>query len=166
MNLMCVTVCGVPYSGTLLAISFLYNKCFLLSLGMIHRAVTATLFYYTLFLIGEGVSNRGRLRDLVRTFSLIAVTMNFRCSTVVCFTIVPLLCLGLSGGVCLSLFTFFTILMPAFITIVNVLLGKAGCKGCVSNCCPSSNGTFSLSSLLFMNFFFICLFAGSGRNSR
>ena len=151
----------MPCSKALLTVSFLCGGYFLLSLNVVRQTIATALFCCALFLVKRNMDGEKQLQSLFEAFSLVAIAVGFHYSAIIYFAVIPLLYLKLDRKIYLSLFAFFAVLVPTFVAVIGILLKGTKYGNYISGYYLDSGKAFSLSSLLFVGFFFVYLFTKS-----
>lgn len=161
IGLVYIAIYNMPCSKALLTVSFLCGGYFLLSLNVVRQTIATALFCCALFLVKRNVDGEKQLQSLFEVFSLVAIAVGFHYSAIIYFAVIPLLYLKLDKKIYLSLFAFFAVLVPTFVAVIGILLKGTKYGNYISGYYSDSGKAFSLSSLLFVGFFFVYLFTKS-----
>lgn len=161
IGLVYIAIYNMPCSKALLTVSFLCGGYFLLSLNVVRQTIATALFCCALFLVKRNMDGEKQLQSLFEAFSLVAIAVGFHYSAIIYFAVIPLLYLKLDRKIYLSLFAFFAVLVPTFVAVIGILLKGTKYGNYISGYYLDSGKAFSLSSLLFVGFFFVYLFTKS-----
>ena len=161
IGLVYIAIYNMPCSKALLTVSFLCGGYFLLSLNVVRQTIATALFCCALFLVKRNMDGEKQLQSLIEAFSLVTIAVGFHYSAIIYFAVIPLLYLKLDKKIYLSLFAFFAVLVPTFVAVIGILLKGTKYGNYISGYYPDSGKAFSLSSLLFVGFFFVYLFTKS-----
>lgn len=161
IGLVYIAIYNMPCSKALLTVSFLCGGYFLLSLNVVRQTIATALFCCALFLVKRNMDGEKQLQSLFEVFSLVAIAVGFHYSAIIYFAVIPLLYLKLDKKIYLSLFAFFAVLVPTFVAVIGILLKGTKYGNYISGYYSDSGKAFSLSSLLFVGFFFVYLFTKS-----
>lgn len=161
IGLVYIAIYNMPCSKALLTVSFLCGGYFLLSLNVVRQTIATALFCCALFLVKRNMEGEKQLQSLFEVFSLVAIAVGFHYSAIIYFAVIPLLYLKLDKKIYLSLFAFFAVLVPTFVAVIGILLKGTKYGNYISGYYSDSGKAFSLSSLLFVGFFFVYLFTKS-----
>mgnify|MGYP003028378217 FL=1 len=94
-------------------------------------------------------------------FSLIAIAVGFHYSALIYFVVIALLYLKLDKKIYLFFFFASAVLVPTFVAVIGILLKGTKYGNYISGYYADPSKAFSLSSLLFVGFFFVYLFTDS-----
>lgn len=161
IGLVYIAIYNMPCSKALLTVSFLCGGYFLLSLNVVRQTIATALFCCALFLVKRNMDGEKQLQSLFEAFSLVAIAVGFHYSAIIYFAVIPLLYLKLDRKIYLSLFALFAVLVPTFVAVIGILLKGTKYGNYISGYYLDSGKAFSLSSLLFVGFFFVYLFTKS-----
>lgn len=161
IGLVYIAIYNMPCSKALLTVSFLCGGYFLLSLNVVRQTIATALFCCALFLVKRNMDGEKQLQSLIEAFSLVTIAVGFHYSAIIYFAVIPLLYLKLDRKIYLSLFAFFAVLVPTFVAVIGILLKGTKYGNYISGYYLDSGKAFSLSSLLFVGFFFVYLFTKS-----
>ena len=161
IGLVYIAIYNMPCSKALLTVSFLCGGYFLLSLNVVRQTIATALFCCALFLVKRNMDGEKQLQSLIEAFSLVTIAVGFHYSAIIYFAVIPLLYLKLDKKIYLSLFAFFAVLVPTFVAVIGILLKGTKYGNYISGYYLDSGKAFSLSSLLFVGFFFVYLFTKS-----
>ena len=161
IGLVYIAIYNMPCSKALLTVSFLCGGYFLLSLNVVRQTIATALFCCALFIVKRNMDGEKQLQSLIEAFSLVTIAVGFHYSAIIYFAVIPLLYLKLDKKIYLSLFAFFAVLVPTFVAVIGILLKGTKYGNYISGYYPDSGKAFSLSSLLFVGFFFVYLFTKS-----
>lgn len=161
IGLICIVIYNMPCSKVLLTVSFLCGGYFLYSFNVVRQTIATALFCCALLFVERNMDGKKRLQSLFAAFSLVAIAVGFHYSALIYFVVITLLYLKLDKKIYLSLFFASAVLVPTFVAVIGILLKGTKYENYISGYWPDPSKAFSLSSLLFVGFFFVYLFTES-----
>ena len=161
IGLIYIVIYNMPCSKVLLTVSFLCGGYFLYSFNVVLQTIATALFCCALLFVERNMDGKKRLQSLFAAFSLVAIAVGFHYSALIYFVVITLLYLKLDKKIYLSLFFASAVLVPTFVAVIGILLKGTKYENYISGYWPDPSKAFSLSSLLFVGFFFVYLFTES-----
>ena len=161
IGLIYIVIYNMPCSKVLLTVSFLCGGYFLFSFNVVRQTIATALFCCALLFVERNMEGKKRLQSLFVAFSLVAIAVGFHYSALIYFVVITLLYLKLDKKIYLFFFSASAVLVPTFVAVIGILLKGTKYGNYISGYYADPSKAFSLSSLLFVGFFFVYLFTDS-----